>query len=104
MGAGSSQFAASDWDESGNPSTRPRFEDIPENCIALVLTRLDLTEIWKLARLNLRRPLGKFYLGDEIVVELWVYLWINWGMRRWVTWGRKKLLLKLDHSRMCGLC
>ncbi|KAH7848854.1 hypothetical protein Vadar_009247 [Vaccinium darrowii] len=81
MGAGSYQFAASDWDESGNPSTRPRFEDIPENCIALViLTRLDLIEIWKLARLNqsscgtsladfiweTKLPLNYGYIVDEL--------------------------------------
>ncbi|KAH7863299.1 hypothetical protein Vadar_015902 [Vaccinium darrowii] len=88
MGTGSSQFAESDWDESGSPSTRPRFEDIPENCIALVLTRLDPTEICKLARLNqafrgassadfiweTKLPLNYGYivdqLGDEKVGDL----------------------------------
>ncbi|KAH7839309.1 hypothetical protein Vadar_002471 [Vaccinium darrowii] len=72
MGIGSSQFAASDWDESGNPLTRPRFKDVPENCIALVLTQLDPTEICKLARLNKglsQRLLGGFYLGNEVAVE-----------------------------------
>lgn len=88
MGTGSSQFAESDWDKSGIPSTRPRFEDIPENCIALVLTRLDPTEICKLARLNqafrgassadfiweAKLPLNYGYivdqLGDEKVGDL----------------------------------
>lgn len=34
------------------PSPRPKLEDIPESCIALVLTYLDPPEIAKLARVN----------------------------------------------------
>ncbi|EYU35061.1 hypothetical protein ABFS82_14G143400 [Erythranthe guttata] len=34
------------------PLTRPKLEDIPESCIALVLSHLDPPEIAKLARLN----------------------------------------------------
>lgn len=46
MGA---NFSSSDSIDS---SLRPRLEDIPESCIALVLSYLDPPEICKLARLN----------------------------------------------------
>ncbi|KAL8500104.1 hypothetical protein ACS0TY_019920 [Phlomoides rotata] len=38
--------------EPNGPSARPRLEDIPESCIALVLSYLDPPEIAKLARVN----------------------------------------------------
>ncbi|GLU00597.1 hypothetical protein SLE2022_179510 [Rubroshorea leprosula] len=42
----------SDCDGDGSLLRRPRFDDIPESCVALVLMRLDPTEICNLAGLN----------------------------------------------------
>ncbi|GFS34898.1 phloem protein 2-A13 [Actinidia rufa] len=49
MGASSSSFAISGSDM---PALKVRLGDIPESCIALVLTHLDPPEICNLARLN----------------------------------------------------
>ncbi|KAK4415961.1 F-box protein PP2-A13 [Sesamum alatum] len=50
MGANASTFPG---ERNGpSPLTRPKLEDIPESCIALVLSYLDPPEIAKLARLN----------------------------------------------------
>ncbi|GER57464.1 F-box family protein [Striga asiatica] len=48
MGASTSSLSG----ELGGPNPRPKLEDIPESCIALVLSGLDPPEIAKLARLN----------------------------------------------------
>ncbi|CAA0820792.1 F-box protein PP2-A13 [Striga hermonthica] len=48
MGATTSSLSG----ELGGPNPRPKLEDIPESCIALVLSGLDPPEIAKLARLN----------------------------------------------------
>ncbi|KAG9148765.1 hypothetical protein Leryth_013445 [Lithospermum erythrorhizon] len=50
MGANSSSSRPEEPYES--PITRPKLEDIPEACIALVLSYLDPLQICKLARLN----------------------------------------------------
>lgn len=74
MGGGSSAFAIAEWDGSGNPATKPRLEDIPENCIALVLARLDPTEICKLAGLN------QAFRGASTADFIWeVKLPLNYG-------------------------
>ncbi|KAE9460072.1 hypothetical protein C3L33_08023, partial [Rhododendron williamsianum] len=74
MGGGSSAFAIAEWDGSGNPATKPRLEDIPENCIALVLARLDPTEICKLAGLN------QAFRGASSADFIWeVKLPLNYG-------------------------
>ncbi|OMP00520.1 hypothetical protein COLO4_12617 [Corchorus olitorius] len=41
-----------DGDGNYGPPSRPRLDDIPESCAALVLAKLDASEICKLARLN----------------------------------------------------
>lgn len=48
MGANASALP----DHGPSPSTRPKLDDIPESCIALVLSYMDPPEIAKLARLN----------------------------------------------------
>lgn len=48
MGANASSLPG----EPDGPSPRPRLEDIPESCIALVLSYLDPPEIAKMARVN----------------------------------------------------
>ncbi|KAK6162370.1 hypothetical protein DH2020_002211 [Rehmannia glutinosa] len=48
MGANTSSLTF----QPDGPSPRPKMEDIPESCIALVLSYLDPPEIAKLARLN----------------------------------------------------
>lgn len=53
MGANASSMASSD--PNGlllNPSLKPKLSDIPESCVASVLSYLDPPEICKLARLN----------------------------------------------------
>ncbi|KAL7233386.1 hypothetical protein ACSBR1_017086 [Camellia fascicularis] len=55
MGANTSSFSLqseSSNESTTNPPSKPKLEDIPESCIALVLTHLDPLEICKLARLN----------------------------------------------------
>ncbi|XAR63098.1 hypothetical protein NMG60_11022922 [Bertholletia excelsa] len=51
MGAGASSCALEPDGPASSP-LKPKLEDIPESCIALVLTHLDSPEICKLARLN----------------------------------------------------
>ncbi|KAA3462200.1 F-box protein PP2-A13-like [Gossypium australe] len=51
MGANISGGGSIDGDETG-PPLRPRLDDIPESCAALILARLNPPEICNLARLN----------------------------------------------------
>lgn len=48
MGANASSAVG----ELEGPRSRPRLEDIPESCVALVLSYLDPPEIAKMARVN----------------------------------------------------
>lgn len=54
MGAGISSSSSTDGDTHGGepPEHRRKLEDIPENCIAMVLDHLDPPEICRLAQLN----------------------------------------------------
>lgn len=52
MGANESHTTSHADGEGEGPSSKPRLDDIPESCVALVLMHLDPLEICNLARLN----------------------------------------------------
>lgn len=52
MGANASSISSEPNGTLLSPSLKPKLSDIPESCVALVLSYLDPPEICKLARLN----------------------------------------------------
>ncbi|THG22445.1 hypothetical protein TEA_000178 [Camellia sinensis var. sinensis] len=101
MGANASSFSLqseSSNESTTNPPSKPKLEDIPESCIALVLTHLDPLEICKLARLNqaFRGASSADFIWETKLPSNYLYLLEKLKDQREGSLGKKDL-----YSRLC---